>query len=216
MSNVNLSSSEEHLQMLPGSAGELEALTTLLAGEHPRAVGVVCHPHPQHGGTLHNKVVSTLIKVFWQAGLPTVRFNYRGVGKSTGEFGHGQGELEDLFSVLNWIQANAGAPAIWLAGFSFGANIAARGALQVPVERLITVAPPIYAAYDWQSCETISCPWIIVQGGQDEIIPPKQVYDWVSQLSNKPHFIDMPTAGHFFHGQLIALRDQITAALLSL
>lgn len=213
MSTIHLSRQEEHLQMLPGPTGELEALTTLLPGEYPPAVGIVCHPHPQHGGTFHNKVVSTLIKAFWQMGLPTVRFNYRGVGKSMGEFGHGQGELADLLSVLNWVQTIAGSPAIWLAGFSFGANIAARGALQVPVARLITVAPPVYADYDWQFCETISCPWVIVQGGQDEIIPPQQVRTWVSTLSNKPHFIEMPTAGHFFHGQLIELRDQIVAAL---
>jgi len=204
---------KEHPRMLPGGAGELEALTTLLPGDQPPTVGVVCHPHPLHGGTLQNKVVSTLIRVFWQSGLPTVRFNFRGVGKSTGTFDHGQGELDDLLSVLAWVQANAGAPAIWLAGFSFGANIAARGALAAPVSRLITVAPPVYADYDWRSCENITCPWIVVQGGEDEIVPAPQVREWATSLSNKPYVIDMPTAGHFFHGQLTELRDHILSAL---
>ena len=101
-----------------GPAGKLEIAVGTPTGVEREALGIICHPHPQHGGTMYNKVVSTLAKAFQALGLTTVRFNFRGVGKSQGQFDFGKGEVDDLFAVIKWLQAETGHKEIWLAGFS--------------------------------------------------------------------------------------------------
>jgi len=117
--------------LLPGPTGALEAMAACPAeDEAVPATAVICHPHPQQGGTMHNKVVHTLARTFSELGLRTVRFNFRGVGASAGHFDHGNGETEDLLAVVSWVRAQRPQDQIWLAGFSFGGYIAARGAQQ--------------------------------------------------------------------------------------
>jgi uncharacterized protein len=198
--------------LLPGPAGELEVLTT------PQVtldrVAIICHPHPMHGGTMSNKVVTTLARTFKELGLATVRFNFRGVGKSTGAYDEGKGELDDLLAVIAWVQAACPSAIIWLAGFSFGAVIAAKAATQVSVAQLVCVAPPVMR-FDIKNLPPIQCPWVVVQGDQDEVIDAQAVFDWVASVKPAPVLIRMEGAGHFFHGQLLELRKRLFEHLQS-
>lgn len=203
---------QETSQIIPGPAGELELIVAKTDVPERGAFGVVCHPHPLFGGSMHNKVVTTLVKTFLNLGLNTVRFNFRGVGKSEGQFDNGDGEVYDLLSVIDWVLHERPDRQIWLAGFSFGAYIAAKAATKIPVAKLVTVAPPVQDLH-MENLPPITCPWILVQGEEDDIVPAKEVLDWAAQRDPKPYIICFPEAGHFFHGQLVTLRERLTEAL---
>lgn len=194
---------------IDGAVGDLEVLT--LAANHPRGVAVICHPHPLHLGTMHNKVVHTLSRAFHHQHCHTVRFNYRGVGKSAGQFADSIGEVDDLLAVLAWVNRVLMAPKVWLAGFSFGAYIAAMGAYQHSCQQLFSVAPAV-TNQPYAALKPMTCPWIVIQGEQDEVIEPSAVYAWVKErqrIDPQIRLITMPTASHFFHGQLIELRNLV-------
>lgn len=195
---------------ISGEAGRLELLTTSpTETTQNKAVAVICHPHPLHQGTMNNKVVHTLSKAFHNKHLHTVRFNFRGVGKSEGTFGNSIGEVADLMSVLKWVDSTLDSPSIWLAGFSFGAYIAARGASLHACKQLFSIAPAV-TNQPYESLSTVTCPWIVVQGEQDEVIAPEKVYQWFEK-SQKPNMqlIKFEQTSHFFHGKLIELREII-------
>src|SRR2546423_13546714 len=129
---------------LPGPVGSLEAATNVPESADARAgVAVICHPHPLQGGTMHNKVVTTLERSLRELGLATVVFNFRGTGASDGVFDDGIGETDDLLAVARWAQHVRPRDALWLAGFSFGSYVAARAAAQLPVRQMISIAPPV-------------------------------------------------------------------------
>lgn len=173
---------------------------------------VICHPHPLYGGTMHNKVIYTLARAFHQMGLRTVRFNYRGVGESQGEYGEGKGETEDLLTVLNWVKEVRPDDSIWLAGFSFGGYIAARGSSLWPIKQLILIAPSVrHFQFDFP----IESPLLLIQGDKDEVVPPEAVFKWAESLPDKPRVICMHEAGHFFHGRLTELRNLLVENLPS-
>ena len=132
------------------------------AREERNAFAVVWHPHPLYGGTMHNKIVTTLAKAFQAMGVLTIRFNFRGVMESEGRFDSGEGELQDLLAVINWIQQERGKKELWLGGFSFGSFIAAKAATQIPVNRLVTIAPPVQH-FPMKDLPPITCPWVLVQ-----------------------------------------------------
>ena len=115
-----------HRVTIPGPAGDIEAVVETPEGAAPAAFAVVCHPHPLFGGTLDNKVVHTLARTFQELGAPTIRFNFRGVGRSAGSFANGAGESEDASAVIEWGRARWPGASLWLAGFSFGGAIAIR------------------------------------------------------------------------------------------
>lgn len=203
----------EALEMIAGPNGDLELITSKFPYEgSKKAWGIVCHPHPLFGGTMHNKVVTTLTKTMQNLGVSTVRFNFRGVGKSEGQFDQGLGELYDLLAVVDWVLKERPDYDIWLAGFSFGAYIAAKAATQIPVSRLITVAPPV-ENFPMMNLPPITAPWILVQGEQDEVVSAQAVFAWAESRDPKPFILRFPTAGHFFHGQLIELRERLEKAL---
>lgn len=195
---------------IKGPVGQLEMIVHQHAKKAPW--GIVCHPHPVHGGTMHNKVVTTLVKTFQDLGLNTIRFNFRGVGKSTGKFNKGVGELDDLIAVINWVQQSQKEYDIWLGGFSFGAFIAIKAATKIPLTKLVTVAPPV-SYFANKKIPAITCPWVLVQGDKDEVVPAQKVYKWAAKREPKPTILRFPEAGHFFHGQLVAMRTQLLAAL---
>lgn len=203
---------KEITQLINGPAGKLELAVTPAEAEERSAWGVVCHPHPLYGGTMHNKVVTTLAKTFQGMGVTTVRFNFRGVMRSEGLFDNGNGELDDLLAVIDWVQRENIKNEIWLAGFSFGAFIAAKAATQIPVNKLVTVAPPV-VHFPMKDLPPITCPWVLVQGELDDVVPPKEVFAWAEARDPQPIIIRFPQAGHFFHGQLSELRSEIEAAL---
>lgn len=199
--------------LLPGPVGELEVLLSAAPQESGKeAMAVICHPHPLHGGTMNNKVVTTLSKAFQLLNMQTVRFNFRGVGKSGGSYGEGWGELQDLYAVLDWVKLLAPEAPIWLAGFSFGAYISIRAATERPVAGLVSVAPPVNH-FPFNQPVSIACPWVVVQGDRDEVVPLEAVLAWVESLDPRPELVRFPEAGHFFHGGLTELKEALVGKL---
>jgi len=196
---------------IEGPSGPLEAILENVASQ-PKGFMVVCHPHPQHGGTLHNKVVHTLARAGHAMGLATLRFNYRGVGESAGEYGEGIGETEDLLAVIDWLDEQFPAVPVWLAGFSFGAYVAMAASNRRHTEQLITVAPAVNLLR-FEGIEIPTCPWLLLMGDQDEIVPFDVVLDWVATLEQPPETIYFEGAGHFFHGRLVELRERLVEKL---
>jgi alpha/beta superfamily hydrolase len=191
---------------IAGPAGRLEATITLPSGDKPPlAIGVICHPHPLHGGTMENKVVTTVARAFKELGVAAIRFNFRGVGASEGHYGEGVGELADLHAVLDWLCELQPMQRIWLAGFSFGAYISLQAAGHKQVTELISIAPPVHH-FDFIHLPSFQCPWLIIQGEKDEVVPAARVCDWAKELTRHHVLRVMRDASHFFHGRLIELR----------
>lgn len=207
--------SNESTFLLPGLAGNIEVIATpqnTTQSNLKNATAIICHPHPLFGGTMHNKVVTTLTRVFRDLGLRSVRFNFRGVGKSEGLHDEGRGEVDDLLTLVNWVKEIFPKDPIWLAGFSFGAYVATKGAMKISPEQLVTIAPQV-SRFKQDDLAEVTCPWILVQGEQDEVVSAEEVFAWIETLPHKPDVIKMPTAGHFFHGQLMELRRLLETAL---
>lgn len=207
----------KNLINIPGPAGQLEAIVSPPATELAPIVSIICHPHPLQEGTMHNKVVSTLARAFYDLGLWSVRFNFRGVGTSAGTYDNGLGEVDDLLAIATWVQQNFPSHAIWLSGFSFGGCIALQGAahpkLASQVKQLVTIAPALNKLYFPKNVEPIHCPWLLIMGEADEIVPAQNVKDWIIEQSAAVNAIYLPNVGHFFHGHLIALREELKNAL---
>ena len=199
--------------LIQGPAGHLEILVTLSKKAKKFIIGIICHPHPLYGGTMNNKVVTTLFKVLDELRIQTVRFNFRGVGRSQGQYDNGVGEIEDLKAVLRWVKQTFSTDKIWLAGFSFGAYISAKVAYDQKVAQLISIAPPIF--YEGFSLLTqMASPWLIAQGDQDEIVSFDQVKEFVHKISSPVNFLVIPGASHFFHGQLMQLKELLIHYLI--
>jgi hypothetical protein len=204
-----LTAVSEALQ-IQGPAGPLESLLeqTPAVAAAPAAFAVICHPHPQHGGTMHNKVVHTLARAFLELDIPTIRFNYRGVGASVGSYDEGIGETADALAVVATGRMRWPAAALVLAGFSFGGVVALRAAGSAAPRRLITVAP----AVDRVPLDVLQAPpreWLLVQGMDDEVVPQAHVQAWAEALRSPPRCVWMPGVGHFFHGALIPLKAAV-------
>jgi len=198
--------------LLTGPAGRLECIADVPEGQARAATAVLCHPHPQHGGTMHNKVVTIMERALRELGLRTVRFNFRGAGDSEGEFDDGAGELDDLLAVVEWVRRARPDDDLWMGGFSFGAWISLRAAQDLPVRTLISIAPPV-ERYGFGELLPPNCPWLVVQGDEDDVVSPKAVYAWVEQLDRKPELVVMEGTGHFFHRRLMDLRGLIKNAV---
>jgi hypothetical protein len=198
---------------IPGPVGLLEALREVpAAAQAPRAFGVICHPHPLFGGTMTNKVVHMLARSCHELGMPTLRFNFRGVGASAGQYDDGRGETEDALAVIEQGRALWPGAALWLAGFSFGAWVALRAAPRAAAARLVTVAPPV-GRWDFAGLGTPGCPWLIVQGDQDELVDAAAVQQWAALQQPAPQLALLAGAEHFFHGRLNELRDVVNGFL---
>ena len=201
---------------LPGPAGPLEALIETPVSDEgeaasaPPAFGVVCHPHPLYGGTLDNKVVHTLARAFNQLGAPTIRFNFRGVGASAGAYDEGRGETEDALAVVDFGRRRWPDTPLWLGGFSFGGAVAVRAAGSAQPGRLVLVAPAI-GRIGVDGAAAPACPWLVVQGDADDVVPPAEVLEWAGSLTPAPEVAVVREAGHFFHGRINELRDAVLA-----
>lgn len=197
-----------------GPAGVLETLV-----EFPAETGaatpvvVIAHPHPAHGGAMTNKVVHTLSRAFNQCGHIAVRFNFRGVGASDGSYDEGRGELDDLLAVMAWAGARWPGASLSLAGFSFGAGMAVQATQRVAVTRLVLVAPPVGRLLDADARLPEGVPVFVVQGGLDDLVDTDAVVAWVDAQPPGIELSVMPAADHFFHGQLVALRELLVAGI---
>ncbi|MEA5445900.1 alpha/beta fold hydrolase [Gammaproteobacteria bacterium AB-CW1] len=186
-----------------GPVGALEALFQLPA-KQPRAIGVACHPHPLHQGTMRNKVAHTLARAMVDAGAATLRFNFRGVGKSEGEFDNAVGETADALAAVAWLRERYPDLPLWLGGFSFGAQVSIQAAARARPDKLISIAPPVARFGDSRPSRP-DCPWLLVQGEADEIVDPEAVFAWADAYQSPPQVESFPEVGHFFHGHLTPL-----------
>jgi alpha/beta superfamily hydrolase len=133
------------------------------------------------------------------------------VGLSDGSFDNGDGECEDLLAVVKWFQGRHPDAPVWLAGFSFGAYVAMRAYQSIDAQRLLLVAPPV-TKYEFEAQANVSIPWVVIQGGVDEVISPEAVSTWVHQQILAPEYIWLADADHFFHGRLNNLREAVKGA----
>lgn len=194
---------------LPGPTGPLEGV--LINGELAQRAGIalVCHPHPLYGGTMNNKVVVSVAKAFADLGFTVLRFNYRGVGRSAGEYDAGVGETTDVVSAIDWLRRLDNRGPLWIAGFSFGTYVGLRAADQRPPAGLISIAPAVNL-FNFQESRPPACPWLVIQGDQDELVPVDAVLEWVSALPQRPTLLRIKGASHFFHGRLNDIKSAVT------
>jgi len=200
--------------VIPGPAGGLEARWWPAEIPTSRAA-VVCHPHPLHGGTMDNKVVTTLVRTFRDAGLSVLRFNFRGTGGSAGSHDQGRGEIDDLLAVLDWLQVEQGVSAVSVAGFSFGAWVSAAATERWPallrLEHLVLVAPPVqYPGFDRLQPPAGT---LVLMGDKDDVVEPDAMQAWAISRQPPCELKIFPGAGHFFHGRLTDLKAELAARL---
>jgi alpha/beta superfamily hydrolase len=199
---------------IAGPVGSLEALCTEPPGGGD-AYAVVCHPHPLYGGTMENKVVTILARSLQECGMATVRFNFRGVNQSEGSYDEGRGETADAAAVADWAASRWPQRRLVAAGFSFGAYVAWRLAMERTAARLVMVAPPVQRFDFSPAAGQPHIPWIVIQGDADDVVDPVSVRRWAEASSPRPSFVALPEAGHFFHGHLQELRDAVIAEIRS-
>ena len=212
---MSRSAIERENTLLEGPAGPLEAVLEYPRGTEPGAVAVVCHPHPVYGGTLNNKVAFTLARAAVESGAAALRFNFRGVGKSAGEFDHGLGEAKDLEAAERWLAGRWPGLPVWRMGFSFGAAMALKRTAVTPCGILVTVAPPAgrFADYGFDASAPQAGRWLLVQGDADEVVDSGAVLAWARSLARPPRIEVVEGAGHFFHGNLTVLRKRVVSFL---
>jgi alpha/beta superfamily hydrolase len=196
---------------LPGSAGSLEALLWTVPEQKPPSVALVCHPHPLFGGTMHNKVVYQAAKALHQAGMPVLRFNFRGAGLSQGEHDQGRGESGDVRVALDFLATEfPGAPII-LAGFSFGAYVGLRvGANDSRVTRLIGLGIPVNR-WDLSSLKDCAKPKLLISGGNDEFGARDKIEALFAELPEPKRLKIIEGVDHFFAGKLKEVGETIGA-----
>jgi alpha/beta superfamily hydrolase len=198
---------ETRLVAIDGPAGAIACAIDEPA-DSPRGVVVLCHPHPQHGGTMDNKVVQTLARAFLQLGYRAVRFNFRGVGASAGVWDEGRGEVDDALAVI--AAQRDGTLPLALGGFSFGGFVAATAATRLPeaerAERLVLVGP----ATSRFQVPVVPADTVVIHGEADDVVPLAATLDWARPQALP--VIVFPGVGHFFHGQLTLLKNQVVQA----
>ena len=200
-----------------GPEGRLEGRYQHGRGENP-PVALVLHPHPQHGGNMNNKVVYSVFHAFTSMGFSALRFNFRGVGRSQGEYDFGTGELSDAASALDWMQSfNADARACWISGFSFGAWIAMQVLMRRPeIHSFIAVAPPANM-FDFTFLAPCPSSGLIIHGARDDLVPESDVATLAQKLQNQRHIeIDyrvIKGANHLFEDKIDMLAKYIEAYL---
>jgi alpha/beta superfamily hydrolase len=163
---------------------------------------------------MHNKVAHTLARAFVRMGFAALRFNFRGTEESEGVYDAGDGELADALAAIEWMRARFPETVLWVAGFSFGAAIAVKAAVATEVDGLISVAPAITRFASGLDTQP-TCPWLIVQGDQDELVDVDETVTWVDGLEPGPELLIIPEGEHFFHGRLLELREAVVTFVSS-
>ncbi|MBU3029931.1 alpha/beta hydrolase [Paracoccus marinaquae] len=200
--------------IFPGPEGRLEGRYHPQAGKPDAPIAIVLHPHPQYGGTMNNRVVYNLHYAFHQMGFTVMRFNFRGVGRSQGEFDQGIGELSDAASALDYLQAmNPNSKHCWVAGFSFGAWIGMQLLMRRPeITGFISVAPPANM-YDFSFLAPCPSSGLIVNGTSDRVAPPKDTHGLVGKLREQKGITitheEIEGADHFFRDDEAHMKPMI-------
>lgn len=199
----------EHTFCFEGAAGTLEAVMTVPPEALEHYVAILGHPHSLQGGSMTNKVVTTMARAFRDLGIPSLRFNFRGVGQSAGAYDAGIGESDDMLILRNlWANQHAN-PRFLFAGFSFGSYVTYRAASQCEHDLLISVAPAVHH-YDYREFSVSSTSWVIFQGDEDEVVPANLVFAFAKGFNPEIPVIRYADTSHFFHGKLLLLKDDIS------
>lgn len=202
--------------LVPGAAGLIQCKLRagVLDKQNPdKPIAILCHPHPLYEGTMDNKVVTTLARVFRDQGINQLRFNFRGVGKSEGQHGDMIAESEDLELLMNLLAARNPGQKFILAGFSFGSGVASIVAQRRgDVEHLVMVAPPI-GKYEAAYSDSYPCPVSIYQGSADDVVEPQLVAYWGAGIKTPARLSWFDDVGHFFHGKLLDLSQSVVEEL---
>ena len=203
---------DETEYLVPGPAGLIQCKARAGATDKQREkapIAIICHPHPLFEGSMDNKVVTTLARVFRDQGISQLRFNFRGVGKSEGQHAELRGESEDLIFLMNLLLAERPGRKFVLAGFSFGSGVASIAAKErTDVEHLLLVAPPT-SKYGSAYATRYTCPVSIYQGDEDDVVEPKSVKSWVGRIETESQLYWFDGVGHFFHGKLPDLSQAV-------
>lgn len=199
---------------IPVSHGHLEA-TIREPDDPPRGAAVVCHPHPQHGGTMHTKAVFRTAQALNEAGIRALRFNFRGVGTSTGSWGGGEGEKEDVRAALDWMASESPELPLLLAGFSFGSRVGLEVASgDERVRALVGLGLPV-DHYDFDFLADLGRPLLVVQGSQDEFGGEAKIRSLIEELGPEAHLTVIPGSDHYFHDHFDELKASIRDFFLS-
>ena len=193
--------------LIEGVAGAIEVATHVSDAEAPIAIAVVAHPHPLFGGSMDNKVATTLARAMFDAGAASYRFNFRGVGKSQGDHDDGRGETADLLTVVAHACASHPGLPLWLCGFSFGAAVTLAASEQLTCEEMILVAPGFSRMSHWQNVKSggvVPESTLLIHGEKDETVPLIDSLNWAR--SRDIAVVVVPEADHFFHQRLHVLK----------
>jgi alpha/beta superfamily hydrolase len=198
--------------LIQGAAGSIEIAAHVPTDTPVRAIAIVAHPHPLFGGTMDNKVVTTMARAMFDAGAAVFRFNFRGVGQSQGEHDNGRGETADMVQLLGHAKAVTGPTLpVWFAGFSFGGAVALAASEQVVVDEMVLVAPAFERMSHWANVESGGKPpasTLLIHGENDETVPLADSIAWA-----KPRDLCVtvvPAADHFFHMRLHILKRLVS------
>ena len=198
----------EHVFIYPGKVGDLEITLSVPEQTDNRFIALLGHPHSLQGGAMNNKVVTTLARTFKELNIPSLRFNFRGVGRTEGIYDAGLGESEDMVLLANKLLQEQPNTHLMFAGFSFGSYVAYRAAAECPHELLISIAPPVHH-YDFNEFELNSAPWIIAVGEEVELVAVQDVLDFIDQSTADITLLKFANTSHFFHGKLIELKSRL-------
>ncbi|MBU6467545.1 MAG: alpha/beta hydrolase [Betaproteobacteria bacterium] len=190
--------------LFEGPAGTLEVLVEEPNNSPAKALVFIAHPHPLYGGTMDNKVTQTIASTFLRQGCIAVRMNFRGVGKSSGQFDHGQGETEDWLALINHFTGRYPHLPVYYGGFSFGAHVMSQVNLIKKAEKMVLVGTP---CGNFPVAE-VPAETLLIHGELDETIPLIQVLQWAREFSLS--VVVVAGADHFFHHRLTVIRDWIT------
>ncbi|MEP7157717.1 MAG: alpha/beta family hydrolase [Betaproteobacteria bacterium] len=200
--------------LIAGAAGAIEVASQVPdvgAGNALAAVAVIAHPHPLFGGTMDNKVITTLARAFHEAGAATYRFNFRGIGASEGVHDEGRGETEDMLKVIEHATGlHPGLP-LWISGFSFGGAVALAASEKVTATEMILIAPAFQRLAHWQNAASggvVPDSTLVVHGEKDETVPLGDSFEW-ARPRNIPVVV-VPGADHFFHQRLHIIRQIVS------
>jgi len=200
--------------LVDGPAGHLQALVSMPKGTSPAGIAVICHPHPLFGGAMTNKVVYSLASCALKAGLATLRFNFRGVGKSTGLYDDSRGETDDALALVAWMKGQVPAVPLTLAGFSFGAYVALKAAAVAKPMRLVTISIPFGRYVDGaEPPPRPECRWLAVHSRDDDVVDFAETDAVLQAYRPPPERLAFEGAGHFYHGRLTELQSAIQGFL---
>jgi alpha/beta superfamily hydrolase len=208
MLNEKLSIPGVHTELVAGLVGDLEVILEVPANVNGHYIAMLGHPHSLQGGTMQNKVVTTMARAFRDLGIASLRFNFRGVGESAGEYTGGLGESEDMLHLLKLCDRPDAT--IIFAGFSFGSYVAFKALQQHQLEvtqptALITIAPSGHN-YDYTLPLHPKTPWLIVIAEEDELVSAEAITNFAQNHPMKPETVYFPDTSHFFHGKLLDLK----------